>query len=124
MYSSVCTDDRNVFALKSSNRCSRDYDGGMNGSPDRAIARLVCKDRAVDYWMRKSRITVGRSSSKRSSADVDMGQSTFISRNHLEIYTTDARFYALVTGKNGLFVDDIFHKKGGSAFELPNTLVD
>lgn len=119
MCSIVIKDEKGTFALKSSNKCQADSEGFANGSSQQAIAHLVCKERNVDYWMRNSRITVGRSSSKRGSADVDMGQSTFISRNHLEIYTTESKFYALVTGKNGIFIADKFYKKGGTAFELP-----
>ena len=113
-------DERETFALKYRNKSHSEIDPILNGkNVDQATAHLVCKERSVDYWMKNSRITVGRSSSKRGSADVDMGQSTFISRNHLEIYTTDAKFYALVTGKNGIFISDKFYKKGGTAFELP-----
>ena len=110
-------DETGVIALKSSNKCHSDID--TFSVAGQATAHLVCKERSVDYWMINSRITVGRSSSKRGSADVDMGQSTFISRNHLEIYTTESKFYALVTGKNGIFIADKFYKKGGTAFELP-----
>jgi len=48
-----------------------------------------------------------------------MGDSSFISRNHLEIYLDHDKFFVLVTGKNGIFVDDMFHRKGSPPVELP-----
>jgi len=81
------------------------------------MARFVSDDQ-TEFLMRQTRVTVGRSSA-RSAADVDMGDSSFISRNHLEIYLDHNKFFVLVTGKNGIFVDDMFHRKGSPPVELP-----
>jgi forkhead box protein K len=88
-----------------------------NGS-GQTLARLVEDQTKTEYLVRQTRVTVGRSSA-RSAADVDLGESNFISRNHLEIYLDNGRFFVLVTGKNGIFVDDLFHKKGSPPVELP-----
>ena len=85
-----------------------------------SFARFI-RDRddvKTEYLMRQTRVTVGRSSA-RIGADVDMGESSFISRNHLEIYLDQSRFFILVTGKNGIFVDQIFLKRGSPPAELP-----
>jgi len=70
-----------------------------------------------EYYMKKTRVTVGRSSD-RSIADVDLGYSSFISRNHLEVYIDEYHFWALVTGKNGVFVDDKFYRKDSLPIRL------
>jgi len=85
------------------------------------LARFISDDQ-TEYLMRQTRVTVGRSSA-RSAADVDMGDSSFISRNHLEIYLDHNKFFVLVTGKNGIFVDDMFHRKGSPPVELPQMYV-
>ena len=114
-------DSLETFALKSLNhpqsgrRSSTGATTNGNGSP--ALARFVSDDQ-TEVLMRKTRVTVGRSSA-RSAADVDMGYSSFISRNHLEIYLDHDKFFVLVTGKNGIFVDDMFHRKGSPPVELP-----
>jgi pSer/pThr/pTyr-binding forkhead associated (FHA) protein len=113
-------DPLSQFALKALNhpqsvrRSSNGFGGGTS------LARFVRDrdDTKTEYLMRQTRVTVGRSSA-RSGADVDMGESSFISRNHLEIYLDQSRFFILVTGKNGVFVDDVFQKKGSPPLELP-----
>ena len=90
-------------------------------SPDSkgsAIARLEGRD--FEYMMRQTRITIGRNSSK-GEVDVNMGHSSFISRNHLEIYYDNGHFYMLCTGKNGVFVDGVFQRKGAPPLELPKS---
>ena len=83
-----------------------------------AIARLEGRD--FEYMMRQSRITIGRNSSK-GDVDVNMGHSSFISRNHLEVFYEDPRFFMVCGGKNGVFVDGIFQRKGAPPLELPKT---
>ncbi len=88
-------------------------------SPDNsgsAIAKLEGRD--FEYMMRQSRISVGRNSSK-GEVDVNMGHSSFISRVHLEIYHDNSHFYMVCTGKNGVFVDGVFQRKGAPPLELP-----
>lgn len=100
--------------------------------PGVAIARLEGRD--FEFVMRhpQRRITIGRSSSK-GDVDVDMGHSSFVSRIHLEIFCveTAARagggdggglsFYLTCNGKNGIFVDGYFQRKGAEPLELPNS---
>ena len=81
-----------------------------------AIARLEGRD--FEYMMRQNRITIGRNSSK-GDVDVNMGHSSFISRVHLEIYYEHLRFFLSCKGKNGVFVDGVFTRKGIAPMELP-----
>lgn len=81
-----------------------------------AIARLEGRD--FEYMMRTNRITIGRNSSK-GDVDVNMGHSSFISRVHLEIYHEQLRFFLTCKGKNGVFVDGVFTRKGVAPMELP-----
>ena len=81
-----------------------------------AIARLEGRD--FEYMMRQNRITIGRNSSK-GDVDVNMGHSSFISRVHLEIYYDIGRFFLMCKGKNGVFVDGVFTRKGIAPMELP-----
>jgi len=101
-----------------------------------ALARLEGRD--FEFTMRKRRATIGRSSSK-GDVDIDMGRSSFVSRNHLEIFCVDAasaagsaaavsqadslRFFIVCNGKNGIFVDGFFQRKGAEPLELPRTCV-
>lgn len=99
-----------------------------------ALARLEGRD--FEFTMRKRRATIGRSSSK-GDVDIDMGRSSFVSRNHLEIFCVDAaptagstatqgdslRFFIVCNGKNGIFVDGFFQRKGAEPLELPRMCV-
>ena len=80
------------------------------------IARLHSKD--VNYMVRQKRIVVGRNSSK-GEVDVNMGHSSFVSRRHLEIFFEHPHFHMTCNGKNGVFVDGIFQRKGASPYQLP-----
>lgn len=83
-----------------------------------AIAKL--EGREFEYLVRQKRIIVGRNSS-RGEVDVNMGHSSFISRRHLEVYFDHPFFYMICNGKNGVFVDGVFQRKGAPAFQLPKT---
>ncbi|KAM9424984.1 forkhead box protein K2 [Pholidichthys leucotaenia] len=92
---------------------------GMSGS---AIARL--EGREFEYLMKKKSVTIGRNSSQ-GSVDVSMGHSSFISRRHLEIFTAGedgtgtGEFYLRCLGKNGVFVDGVFQRRGAPPLQLP-----
>ncbi|XP_037547651.1 forkhead box protein K2 [Nematolebias whitei] len=92
---------------------------GMSGS---AIARL--EGREFEYLMKKRSVTIGRNSSQ-GSVDVSMGHSSFISRRHLEIFTArengtgTGEFYLRCLGKNGVFVDGVFQRRGAPPLQLP-----
>ncbi|CAL1528825.1 unnamed protein product [Lymnaea stagnalis] len=81
-----------------------------------AIARL--EGREFEFTMRKQRITIGRNSSK-GDVDVNMGHSSFISRVHLEIFSEHPNFFMKCNGKNGVFIDGIFQRKGAPPLQLP-----
>ncbi|GFO02518.1 forkhead box protein k1 [Plakobranchus ocellatus] len=92
-------------------------------SPDcvgSAIARLEGRD--FEFTMRKPRITIGRNSSK-GDVDVNMGHSSFISRVHLEIFNEHPNFFMKCNGKNGVFIDGIFQRKGAPPLQLPRTCI-
>lgn len=83
-----------------------------------AIARL--DGREFEFTMRKPRITIGRNSSK-GDVDLNMGHSSFISRVHLEIFAEHPNFFMKCNGKNGVFIDGIFQRKGAPPLQLPRS---
>lgn len=88
-------------------------------APDRKgtpIARLEGKE--FEYMVRQSRVVIGRNSSK-GDVDVNMGHNSFISRRHIEIYFETPHFYMICNGKNGVFVDGVFQRKGAPPLQLP-----
>ncbi|EEC02885.1 forkhead domain-containing protein, putative [Ixodes scapularis] len=85
-----------------------------------AIARL--EGREFEYMIRQNRISIGRNSS-RGEVDVNMGHSSFISRKHLEIFYEYSHFFMVCNGKNGVFVDGVFQRKGAAPLPLPKTCV-
>uniref|UniRef100_A0A8C9VDC3 Forkhead box protein K2 n=1 Tax=Scleropages formosus TaxID=113540 RepID=A0A8C9VDC3_SCLFO len=80
--------------------------------------------REFEYLMKKRSVTIGRNSSQ-GSVDVSMGHSSFISRRHLEIFTAGedgaggGDFYLRCLGKNGVFVDGVFQRRGAPPLQLP-----
>ena len=82
------------------------------------LAKLQSKD--FEYLMVKPQIVVGRNSSS-GDVDVNMGLSSFVSREHLEILFDFPHFYLKCGGKNGVFVDGIFQKRGPERVRLPET---
>ena len=94
----------------------------VSGTSGPAVARL--EGREFEYMMKKRSVTVGRNSSQ-GSVDVSMGHSSFISRRHLEIFTAgedgtgSGDFYLRCLGKNGVFVDGVFQRRGAPPLQLP-----
>ncbi|KAI1896149.1 hypothetical protein AGOR_G00091830 [Albula goreensis] len=84
--------------------------------PPRALARLEGRD--FEFVMRQRTVTVGRNSSH-GSVDVNMGHSSFISRRHLQITFEEPFFYLRCLGKNGVFVDGVFQRRGAPPLQLP-----
>uniref|UniRef100_A0A8C7CNF1 Forkhead box protein K2 n=1 Tax=Oncorhynchus kisutch TaxID=8019 RepID=A0A8C7CNF1_ONCKI len=86
------------------------------------VARL--EGREFEYLIKKRSVTIGRNSSQ-GSVDVSMGHSSFISRRHLEIFTVSddstggGDFYLRCLGKNGVFVDGVFLRRGAPPLQLP-----
>lgn len=74
------------------------------------IARLEGRD--FEFFVQRNHTVIGRNSS-RGDVDVNMGHSSFISRDHLEIFAEQSNFYLKCNGKNGVFVDGVFVRKSG-----------
>ncbi|CAG2217751.1 FOXK [Mytilus edulis] len=115
--------DNDAWALLSLMKSAPASPKGIQWQPDpqnQSIARLEGRD--FEYSMRKNRITIGRNSSK-GDVDVNMGHSSFISRVHLEIFYDQPNFFMKCGGKNGIFIDGIFQRKGAPPLQLPRTCV-
>uniref|UniRef100_A0A8C9FLC1 Forkhead box K1 n=1 Tax=Pavo cristatus TaxID=9049 RepID=A0A8C9FLC1_PAVCR len=85
-------------------------------APGPVLARL--QGREFEFLMRQPAVTIGRNSSQ-GSVDVNMGHSSFISRRHLQLSFQEPHFYLRCLGKNGVFVDGAFQRRGGPALQLP-----
>ncbi|KAK7929370.1 hypothetical protein WMY93_005765 [Mugilogobius chulae] len=57
-------------------------------------------------------------------SDINMGHSSFISRRHLQILYDEASGFSLrCLGKNGVFVDGVFQRRGAPPLPLPRECV-
>ena len=92
---------------------------GIKGRLRHPIAKLQGKE--FEYLVRQNRLVIGRNSSTRGDVDVNMGVSSFISRKHIEIFYDDGIFNLVCNGKNGVFVDGQFQKKGAPPLQLAKT---
>lgn len=89
--------------------------------PSQALARLEGRD--FEFVMRQRTVTIGRNSSH-GSVDINMGHSSFISRRHLQIAYDEANGFSLrCLGKNGVFVDGVFQRRGAPPLPLPREWV-
>ncbi|XP_054461306.1 forkhead box protein K1 [Anoplopoma fimbria] len=89
--------------------------------PAQALARLEGRD--FEFVMRQRTVTIGRNSSH-GSVDINMGHSSFISRRHLQItYDENNGFSLRCLGKNGVFVDGVFQRRGAPPLSLPRECV-
>lgn len=84
------------------------------------IAKL--EGREFEYLVRQSLIIIGRNSSL-GSVDVNMGHSSFVSRKHLQLKYENPDFFLSCNGKNGIFVDGVFHRRGAPPLKLPYAYV-
>lgn len=108
-------DARALLALKSANVDTLRNVAIQSTKMD-AVARLEGRD--FEFLMRKNHVVIGRNSSK-GEVDVNMGHSSFISRAHLEIFLENDKFFLTCGGKNGVFVDGTFQRKGAAPYNLP-----
>jgi forkhead box protein K len=108
-----------LLALKSAPASPSSIQWAPNNE-SQAIARL--ETREFEFMIRQNRITIGRNSS-RGDVDVNMGHSSFISRKHIEIHFDSNQFFMICNGKNGVFVDGVFQRKGAPPLQLPRTCV-
>lgn len=99
--------------------------------PPQALARLEGRD--FEFVMRQRTVTIGRNSSH-GSVDINMGHSSFISRRHLQVTYSDNNdngdgddsqpgFSLRCLGKNGVFVDGVFQRRGAPPLALPRECV-
>lgn len=93
----------------------------LGSPPSKALARLEGRD--FEFVMRQRTVTIGRNSSH-GSVDINMGHSSFISRRHLQITYDEAGGFSLrCLGKNGVFVDGVFQRRGAPPLPLPRECV-
>ncbi|KAK2727006.1 hypothetical protein QYM36_007751, partial [Artemia franciscana] len=91
--------------------------GKMQWNGDAALPIAKIEGKEFEFYMRQNRVTIGRNSS-RGGVDISMGNSSFISRKHLEIMYEKPYFYLHCSGKNGIFVDGVFQRKSAPAIQL------
>ncbi|XP_070617413.1 LOW QUALITY PROTEIN: forkhead box protein K1 [Erythrolamprus reginae] len=98
----------------SSSASSSSFSASTSGGPP--LAKLQGRD--FDFLMRQPAVSIGRNSSQ-GAVDVHMGHSSFISRRHLELAFRAPHFFLRCLGKNGVFVDGAFQRRGGPPLQLP-----
>jgi len=64
---------------------------------------------------------IGRNSSTQGEVDIHLGNSSFISRAHVEILYEEQEFYLKCNGKNGIFMDGHFQRKNAPPAQMPKT---
>ena len=65
------------------------------------IAKISGKE--FEYLVRQSKTIIGRNSSTQGEVDINLGNSSFISRAHVEIHYEQLEFLLKCNGKNGIF---------------------
>ncbi|CAL8100155.1 unnamed protein product [Calicophoron daubneyi] len=85
------------------------------------FAKLLLAD-DVNYDMTKEHVVVGRGTPG-IPVDIDVGNSSFVSRRHLELIWKSGTLNLKCNGKNGIFVDRIFHPHSLSCYSLPTRCV-
>ena len=115
-----------LLALKDATPPAANGTNGANASNGKRVRQhpiAKVQGKEFEYLVRQDRLVIGRNSSTRGDVDVNMGHSTFISRKHIEIsYDEDeGHFYLACNGKNGVFVDGAFQRKGASPLRLAKT---
>jgi forkhead box protein K len=83
------------------------------------IAKIQGKE--FEYLVRQSRTVIGRNSSTQGDVDIHLGNSSFVSRAHIEILFEQAEFYLKCNGKNGIFMDGQFQRKNAPPLLMPKT---
>ena len=123
-------DDSPTF--KSENPEDENCADGANEMMDGTVlARIVGRDFDFTLPVNQKKMTIGRQSNL-AEVDVKLGMSTFVSRKHLEIFRVEddatgsgelrtVRFLLQCKGKNGIFVNGVFQRKGAEPVELPKT---
>ena len=81
------------------------------------IAKIQGKE--FEYSVRQARVVIGRNSSTQGDVDIHLGNSSFISRAHVEILFEQQQFYLKCNGKNGIFMDGQFQRKSAPPLAMP-----
>jgi len=104
-----------------------DIHGNNNVSPPQnsnhkmpgPVAKIQGKE--FEYLVRQRRTVIGRNSSTQGDVDIHLGNSSFVSRAHIEILFERAEFYLKCNGKNGIIMDGQFQRKNAPPLLMPKT---
>merc|ERR1719192_1387788 len=92
---------------------------GNNQISKTPIAKISGKE--FEYLVRQSKVVIGRNSSTQGEVDIHLGNSSFISRAHVEIHYEQENFFLKCNGKNGIFMDGQFQRKNAPPLKMPKT---
>ena len=90
----------------------------QSGGP-MALAKIRGKE--FEYLVRKARTVIGRNSNTGGGVDIHLGNSSFISRAHVEVILENECFFLKCNGKNGIFLDGHFQRKNAPPVQMPKT---
>jgi len=93
--------------------------GGAQHVSKGPIAKIQGKE--FEYSVRQARVVIGRNSSTQGDVDIHLGNSSFISRAHVEILFEQQQFYLKCNGKNGIFMDGQFQRKSAPPLAMPKS---
>jgi len=93
--------------------------GNLKENVKAPIAKIQGKE--FEYLVRQNRVVIGRNSSTQGEVDIHLGNSSFISRAHVEIFCEAGNFFLSCNGKNGIFMDGQFQRKHAPPLQMPNT---
>ena len=92
---------------------------GNNQISKTPIAKISGKE--FEYLVRQTKVVIGRNSSTGGEVDIHLGNSSFISRAHVEIHYERHEFFLKCNGKNGIFMDGQFQRKNAPPMKMPKT---
>eukprot|EP00091_Calanus_sinicus_P007474 TRINITY_DN18536_c0_g1_i1.p1 TRINITY_DN18536_c0_g1~~TRINITY_DN18536_c0_g1_i1.p1 ORF type:complete len:138 (-),score=7.05 TRINITY_DN18536_c0_g1_i1:71-484(-) len=107
-----------LLALKDPANSPQKPVNGNNQISKTPIAKIQGKE--FEYLVRQSRVVIGRNSSTQGEVDIHLGNSSFISRAHVEILYEHQEFYLKCNGRNGIFMDGQFQRKTLPSPDDPN----
>lgn len=108
-----------LLALKDPANSPQKNVGNLKENVRAPIAKIQGKE--FEYLVRQNRVVVGRNSSTQGEVDIHLGNSSFISRAHVEIFCESGIFFLSCNGKNGIFMDGQFQRKHAPPLQMPNT---
>eukprot|EP00092_Neocalanus_flemingeri_P011890 GFUD01012822.1.p1 GENE.GFUD01012822.1~~GFUD01012822.1.p1 ORF type:complete len:831 (-),score=231.66 GFUD01012822.1:225-2717(-) len=108
-----------LLALKDPANSPQKPVNGNNQISKTPIAKIQGKE--FEYLVRQSKVVIGRNSSTQGEVDIHLGNSSFISRAHVEILYEHQEFYLKCNGKNGIFMDGQFQRKNAPPLQMPKT---